>query len=102
MLHLVEFRHISYDRAALLKNQSRHQPHPKREPNATKSQEADRMQAVKPARREHSILIQPTVAHAGGDVCGGFGKGQDGLDRGRLGEQFNGGEIGARKRQRVE
>ena len=57
---------------------------------------------VIPARREHSILIQPTVPHAGGNVRGGFGKGQNGLDRGRLGEQFNGGEIGARKRQRVE
>lgn len=102
MLHLVEFSHISYDRAALLKNQSRHQPHPQRETNATKSQEVDRMQAIKPARRHDSILIQPTVPHTGGDVCGGFGKGQDGLDRGRLGEQFNGGEIGARKRQRVE
>ena len=55
-----------------------------------------------PSRREHSILIHPTVAHAGGDMRSGFGKGQDGLDRGRLGEQFNGGEIGARKRQRVE
>ena len=49
-----------------------------------------------------SILIQPTVAHAGGDVYGGFGIGEDGFNRGRLGEQFNGGEIGARKRQRVE
>ena len=60
------------------------------------------MQAVKPARRAHSILIHPTIPHAGGDVRSGFGEGQDGLDRGRLGEQFNGGEIGARKRQRVE
>ena len=49
-----------------------------------------------------SILIYPTFAHAGGDVRSGFREGQNGLDRGRLGQQFNGGEIGARKRQRVE
>lgn len=60
------------------------------------------MQACRPAGRKPSILIHPTVAHTGGDVRGGFGKGQDGLDRGRLGEQFKGGEIGARKRQTVE
>ena len=49
-----------------------------------------------------SILIHPTVAYADGDVRSGCREGQNGLDRGRLGEQFNGCEIGPRKRQRVK